>query len=187
MKKHITFSAVSCASNTQVQAVSAAQLRQATENIAHLIAKVRNGDESAKRQLPAVCWAAIFADGQRHAESAEPTGLAYVDIDHISTNAQTDALTFWQQYFDNREDDFGIVHAQISPGGDGLHIIFVAQDGSSIEAAQADFAKRSGLPFYDAKCKDIARMLFLSSSRDTLFDALDTLYDVECETQNTLS
>ena len=163
----------------------------ATNETARTIAEVRNGNQDAKRRLPAVCWAAKFEDGKRHLESASWTGLAYMDIDHIiefynpehlaATHPTKSDIAF-AYYIDKlygREEELGIVHAQISPSGDGLHIVFIPAvgDGNDLGKAQADFAQRAGIEKYDTACKDLSRMLFLSPLNDTLYDALDTLYD----------
>lgn len=183
------------ATDTNVAKASACAIRSACANLVPMIAAIRSGRTDLKKKLPAVCWAAYFKDGLRHAESAEPTGLAYIDIDHVYDNLvklsqvkpcpESEALnmkirgvyarTLYGQLFSGFEEDLGIVHAQISPSGDGLHIVFIPRVGNSIEEAQKAFAEDSGLQFYDAQCKDIGRLLFLSSAQDTLFDALDTL------------
>lgn len=192
-KKRPLLSYLISATDTNVATASVNCIRVATANLLPMIASIRAGRTDLKKKLPAVCWAAYFKDGHRHAESAVPTGLAYIDIDHVYDNlvkvsqvepsAESERLKLnghyarclYGQLFSGFEEDLGIVHAQISPSGDGLHIVFIPRVGNSIEDAQKAFAEDSGLQFYDAQCKDIGRLLFLSSAQDTLFDALDTL------------
>lgn len=180
------FSVVWNATNTAVYSLpgSAIRKRTALPELKNIVKEVRNGNNDAKRLLPAVCWAAKFNDQKRHKESAEWTGLAYIDIDHVSQFYDeakpfglSAAVRLYLDKCEGREDELGIVHAQVSPSGDGLHIIFIPETFNSMEEAQAAFAKKAGIERYDATCKDLSRMLFLSPLEDTLYDALDTLYD----------
>ena len=183
------------ATDTNVARASASVIRTACANLVPMIAAIRGGRSDLKKRLPAVCWAADFKDGYRHAESADPTGLAYIDIDHVYDNlvkvsqvepsTESERLKLNGHYarmlygllFEGFEEDLNIVHAQISPSGDGLHIVFIPRVANSIEEAQKAFAEDSGLQFYDTQCKDISRLLFLSSTQDTLYDGLDVLVD----------
>lgn len=184
--KKLMFSLVRHAADTNVTNVSSRLLRQLTAepNLHAMIKLVRSGKADVKRQLPAICWAAHFEDNKRHLESASWTGLCYIDIDHISqfytkeiTPSTSQAEAFYEEFFGGREDELQIVHAQVSPGGDGLHIIFIPETIENLPQAQADFARKAGIEQYDAACKDLSRMLFLSPISDTLYDALDTLCD----------
>lgn len=188
MHLRLLFELVSGANNPQTKPYSGKMIRELTATLGSKIAAIRRG-ECDKRDLPGICWAAKFEDGKRHAESAEPTGLAYIDIDHVSEWYQPDhtergemagtsqAELLYLSTCYGREEELGIVHAQISPSGDGLHIVFVPENGTSLEDAQRTFAQAAGIERYDEKCHDISRLLFLSELKDTLYDALDTLYD----------
>ncbi len=253
--QHCRFSLVQRASNVNVTMITAHELRAICKRNGKSVELLRGADPftaaTIKRDLSAVCWAATFKDGKRHAESAEPTGLCYIDIDHVSewwedktqTQTQTQTQTpqppkggdkqmggrlkdnqvglkgnqvlgsespspaqsspsvsvspfrglgglgsglgscqapisLWSTLFAGRELAYGIVHAQVSPSGDGLHIVFLMPEGcKTVEEGQKEFALCTELPQYDVKCHDIARMLFLSGNEDTLFDVCDTLYD----------
>ncbi len=188
--QHCRFSFVQKASDVNVKMVNTKELRAYCAENSIRVYGIRYNENAdvamLKRKLSAVCWAATFKDGKRHAESAEPTGLCYIDIDHVSEwfehydkNCGTiAALALWQKLFQGRELAYGIVHAQVSPSGDGLHIVFLMPEGcKTVEEGQKEFAICTELPQYDVKCHDIARLLFLSGNEDTLFDILDTLYD----------
>jgi len=194
-KTRPTYSVVKRADDPQVYKMTARQLRVLCAALRPTSQAPYDKDE--KRSLPAVCWAAEFDDGRRHAESAEWTGLMYLDIDHVALDPQTSdppatdppapfrgsgmgrsaAEALYAKLFEGREEKYGIVHAQVSPSGEGLHIVFIPSNGGSIEEAQRTFAEMTGLEQYDAQVKDISRMLFLTSTSDTLYDALDTLYE----------
>ena len=193
-RRRAMFAFMESATNPQAVPVPALHIRKTCAKLLPTIAAIRAGRTDLKKSLPAVCWAATFKDNHRHAESADPTGLAYIDIDHVYDNlvrlnqAVADDTTpdkyvkcryahhLYSKLFHGFEEQLGIVHAQISPSGDGLHIVFIPRVGNSIEEAQKAFAEDSGLEFYDTQCKDISRLMFLSSTEDTLYDALDLLY-----------
>ena len=177
------FACVRSASDTRIEYKTGKEIRKMTRALFTPIDNIRRSI-GEKKNLPAVVWAAKFSDDKRHAETAEPTGLAYIDIDHISqwaTSIPADikdkATALYCDKFAGLEDELGIVHAQISPSGDGLHIVFIPENGGSIEEAQKAFAEKAGLEQYDTQCHDISRLLFLSHAEDTLYDVLDTLYD----------
>ena len=51
-----------------------------------LLASVDHDSDEAKRlkqQLPLLMFMANYSDGHRHAESAVPTGMAYLDLDDL--------------------------------------------------------------------------------------------------------
>lgn len=182
-KKRSYFSLVYGAANPRVVKVTSMALRNAIGNI-----ESRQLEE--KRNLPAICWAADFEDGKRHKESAKWNGLAYIDIDHVRANwsgskdEYIDLLNtkeFYDALFGGREEDLHIVHAQISPSLDGLHIVFVPDvvpdKERGIEAAQAKFAEKAGLAFWDKSCHDLSRLLFLTPTVCTMFDITDLCYD----------
>ena len=180
--RHSKFSVVRNATDTSVTMMDSSAVRQTTVQIWTRIEDFRAGKIPDKKGFPAVCWAATFSDGKRHKESAAWTGLAYLDIDHIMQETGRTARFFYEEHFAGMEEEWGIVHAQISPSGDGLHIVFIPSvtpdptDG--LKPCQAAFAKLTGLKFWDANCHDLARMMFLSSLGDTLYDALDTLIEL---------
>lgn len=176
------FSLLNGATDTRVTPTFSQQIRLLTSRLDTLVADIRKGKEDLKRRLPAVCWAATFTDGRRHLDSAEWNGLAYIDVDHVSQWYHASARQLYHDLYQGHEQEYGIVHAQVSPSGDGLHLVFipeVALDPSTrnFEKAQERFAQRTGLASYDHACKDLVRMLFLSSLADTLYDVLDILTD----------
>ena len=180
------FSVVRNASDTKVELMTAYDIRQLTNRIdRHTIGQIRIGSGELKRNLPAVCWAAEFRDGKRHAgeggQNIKDNGLRFIDIDHI-TNATTpagrrkDVLEYYERHIAPIVVDRFVLHVQISPSGDGLHVVWV-DDSLTLEQAQAEFARAAGLPNYDDKCKDQGRMLFLSPIEDTLLDLTDMCFE----------
>lgn len=186
--KQYQFSVVRNASDTKIERMSAYDIRQLTNRICRdTIKSIRAGAGELKRNLPAVCWGAEFLDGRRrmgeNGQNIKDSFLRFIDIDHI-TNATTpeqrrkDVIEFYEKRILTammHHSDMVMIHVQISPSGDGLHVVWTEQDGTvrSMEEAQARFAKICELPQYDDKCKDQGRMLFLSPIEDTLFDLTD--------------
>ena len=186
--KQYQFSVVRNASDTKIERMSAYDIRQLTNRInRETIGRIRVGNGELKRALPAVCWGAEFLDGRRrmgeNGQNIKDSFLRFIDIDHIS-NATTpeqrrkDVIAYYEQRIlpaMMHHSDMVMIHVQVSPSGDGLHVVWTEQDGTvrSMEESQARFAKICELPSYDDKCKDQGRMLFLSPIEDTLFDLTD--------------
>ena len=62
-----------------------------------LLASVDHDSDEAKRlkqQLPLLMFMANYSDGHRHAESAVPTGMAYLDLDELNGEHPREA---WQR------------------------------------------------------------------------------------------
>ncbi len=118
-----------------------------------------------KRQLPAVAWhVKEFTDGQRHMETAVPSGLYILDIDHMAENP-------WDFYFTRmreRAQKLGILWIALTPSLEGLRTVGILPEGMDIAQAQAWLAKQLGVD-YDASCKDLTRLSFLTSSEELLY------------------
>lgn len=127
-----------------------------------------------KLRLPVFCFASHFTDGQRHNSSAVPSGLAMLDVDHVSEAGQAvegslaatlighvlrREVVADEQVID-RLRQLGIVLLHITPSGDGLRIVFVMPGGMDIVAAQQWMAQAIGLRGFDEACKDPARCSF---------------------------
>lgn len=183
------FSVVRNAADTKVERMTPYEIRQLTNRINRdNIARIRVGNGDLKRSLPAVCWGAEFRNGKRqqgeNGENIKDNGMRFIDIDHI-TNAATplqrrkDVIAFYEKHIYPviiHRQDIIVVHVQISPSGDGLHVVWI-DETRTLEEAQAFFARGAELPTYDDKCKDQGRMLFLSPIEDTLFDLTDMCND----------
>ena len=192
--KHYLFSVVRNASDTKVERMTSRQIRQLTISMSMtLISSIRQGNSDLKRNLPAVCWGAEFRDGRRKAtdvngeDNIKDSGLRFIDIDHVTTatdpaTRRGEVIAFYETFIvpviDQREDII-VLHAQISPSGNGLHVVWAERDGvkRTMEESQARFARLCDLPAYDDKCKDQGRMLFLSPIEDTLFDLTDMVLE----------
>ena len=193
MKQYL-FSVVRNASDTKVERMTSRQIRQLTIGMSMtLISSIRQGNSELKRNLPAVCWGAEFKDGRRKAtgdngdSNIQDSLLRFIDIDHVTTASdpairRKEVIAFYEKHILPVIEncfDLTVLHVQISPSGDGLHVVWTEQDGMkrTMEESQARFAILADLPKYDDKCKDQGRMLFLSPIEDTLFDLTDMVLE----------
>ena len=193
MKQYL-FSVVRNASDTKVERMTSRQIRQLTIGMSMtLISSIRQGNSELKRNLPAVCWGAEFKDGRRKAtgdngdSNIQDSLLRFIDIDHVTTASdpairRKEVIAFYERHILPVIDhctSLIVLHVQISPSGDGLHVVWAEQDGvkRTMEESQARFAILADLPKYDDKCKDQGRMLFLSPIEDTLFDLTDMVLE----------
>ncbi len=131
-------------------------------------------DDKEKRQLPLVCFQAMFTPSVnkkgvkglwRENHSAVLTGMVMIDIDHVS-----DAEQMVNQLL-AREDfqQLGILAVYITPSGHGFKVVFKARSewGNLIDN-QYEMAALLGLSI-DIGCKDAARASFVPQASDVKF------------------
>ena len=88
--------------------------------------------QALKKRLPILIpHAASFANGKRVSADAVPSGLAMLDVDHVSNPRDWFESIDKQLLSDNR-----IYLVAITASGKGLRIIGERAEGESIEAAQ---------------------------------------------------
>ena len=109
-----------------------------------------------KRRLPVFCFHATFRDGHRSNESAVPSGLSILDLDHLELAPQE----FYFQQVAGREQELGISLAHVSPSGEGLRLVFRMGTCETLELAQRRMAEAIGCKAFDACVKDLARCSF---------------------------
>ena len=123
--------------------------------------------QALKRRLPIIIpHAASFRNGKRVSADAIPSGLAMLDVDHVSNPRDWFESIDKQLLSDNR-----IYLVAITASGKGLRIIgeriisSIGSDGirqlESIEAAQLRIATALGIKEYDAVTKDLARASYV--------------------------
>ena len=109
-----------------------------------------------KRRLPVFCFHATFRDGHRSNESAVPSGLSILDLDHLELAPRE----FYFQQVAGREQELGICLAHVSPSGEGLRLVFRMGGCETLELAQRRVAEAIGCKVFDACVKDFARCSF---------------------------
>lgn len=129
-----------------------------------IIKALDNGDEESYKKLkcflPAVTWQAYFADGERKAAKAVPSGLFMLDFDHVGEKMED----LKKACYDNREA-CDIVMMNYTASKQGLRLVAKCQpQHNNIKEAQEWLweccgAKELGID-YDHNCFDWARCDF---------------------------
>ncbi|MBO5699674.1 MAG: hypothetical protein J6R79_06705 [Bacteroidaceae bacterium] len=164
----------------------------------HLTRYRRQGDEAAKRQLPAALFNGLYSPTLADAHMADPTiagrshrdnecfvtwGFMGLDIDPKDKHAATPREVFetvWQK----AREAFGtepkqlIAMAYATATHPGLRIIVRRTKGRTIEEEQERWNSILPTPC-DAKCKNLARLYFLPSRQDLLYLNKDLLFSHE--------
>ena len=113
--------------------------------------------ELKTKNLPVVCFHAMFTDGYRHNESAVPSGLSIYDVDHLTI----DPRIYYYTKVAGREEELQIALVHISPSGEGIRLVFVMPKGMTLAQAQQWMAQQLGDDTYDGCVKDMARCSFV--------------------------
>jgi VirE N-terminal domain len=145
--------------------------------------KVKSLDVDAfrrlKTRLPIVCCGE-FRDGLRRTANFERIGAFVLDVDHYSSDVA--ALSDLRARLTQADDR--IAMAFVSPGGDGLKLLFVMDAVCTDTKRFSDFYKafayefgdRHGLTAYiDFRTADATRVCFLSYDADCYHDPLSSL------------
>ena len=134
-----------------------------------LLASVDHDGDEAKRlkqQLPLLMFMANYSDGHRHAESAVPTGMAYLDLDSLGGESPRKVWERLRTVIVSKELDELIVLVHVSCSGKGLRIVYIIphQFAHLSPTEQIDQSKQwlaSELCVEDdSKTKDLARGSF---------------------------
>lgn len=132
--------------------------------------RARQGDEEAKRLLPAINFVGQ-STGTRAAAAMIPTQLVMIDVDHCENPKAA-----WEgimQTMGNGWIASNVMVAHISPRGKGLHIIFKGQGMATLEDNMDWFNERTHLEQYgeyDSSVKDFSRISFAFPVDDLLFE-----------------
>lgn len=134
-----------------------------------LLASVDHDSDEAKRlkrQLPLLMFMANYGDGHRHAESAVPTGMAFLDLDELGGGNPREAWERIRQVLVEKELEDLVVLSHVSCSGKGLRIVYIIprQFARLSPADRIDQSKRwlaceLGVED-DSKTKDLARGSF---------------------------
>ena len=134
-----------------------------------LLANVDHGSDEAKQlkqQLPLLMFMANYSDGHRHAESAVPTGMAYLDLDELNGESPREAWQHIVQALIMKELEDLVVLVHVSCSGKGLRIVYIIPSQFShlspteqIDQSKQWLAAQLGVED-DSKTKDLARGSF---------------------------
>ena len=123
-----------------------------------------------KKKLPICTFHALFKNGKRKNDDAEPSGMSIYDLDHIANPRAK-----WAE-IEPRKEELGILLAHISPSLEGLRLVFLIPGSMDLAEAQAWMAKQLGDAQYDACVKDYARCSFVVPREYVLYMDVDALF-----------
>jgi hypothetical protein len=136
-----------------------------------------------KQQLPLLMFMANYGDGRRHAKSAVPTGMAYLDLDELNGEDPREVWKRLVQTLIMLELEHLVVLVHVSCSGKGLRIVFIipSQFGHLSPTERIDQAKRwlagqLGVTD-DSKTKDLARGSFAVPRSYVLFGPDKRLFE----------
>ena len=113
--------------------------------------------QALKKRLPIIIpHAANFKNGKRISADAIPSGLAMLDVDHVTEPRAWFEGLQREVLIENK-----IYLIAITASGQGLRVIGARQSGETIEAAQMRMAGALGIQEYDAVTKDLARASYV--------------------------
>ena len=137
--------------------------------VCHKLTQVDHDSDEAKmlkQQLPLLMFMANYTDGHRHAKSAIPTNMAYLDLDELNGE---DPREVWKRLVQTLlllELEHLIVLVHVSCSGKGLRIVYIIPshfDNLSpterIDQSKQWLAAKLGVTD-DSKTKDLARGSF---------------------------
>ena len=122
--------------------------------------------KTLKQELPLLMFMANYSDGHRHAKSAVPTNMAYLDLDELNGE---DPREVWKRLVQTLlllELEHLIVLVHVSCSGKGLRIVYIIpqqfahlKPKERIEQSKQWLAAQLGVTD-DSKTKDLARGSF---------------------------
>lgn len=109
-----------------------------------------------KRGLPAFLFQGYMSGKPRSSKNAVPTGMVMLDLDNVGASVHG----YWKA-IECKAKALGVLLVHITPSGFGLRIVLpIPSRCTSIEAAQAHYARELGIETYDSSVKDLARLSF---------------------------
>lgn len=141
---------------------------------------------SLKQSLPAVIPSAVFSEGRnswgkmgiwRLQEQAHLTGLVTLDLDHLPNAAEMAAQ--WKATHDFKA--MGIVWIFITPGGEGVKVVFKARmEWGNLQDNAYEMAEQLGvLKYADASCKNADHTHFTPKAEDIVYVDWDGLMNYQ--------
>ena len=122
--------------------------------------------KTLKQGLPLLMFMANYTDGHRHAKSAVPTGMAYLDLDELNGEDPREVWKRLVQLLIMLELEHLIVLAHVSCSGKGLRIVYIIpsqfdilKPTERIDQSKQWLAEKLGVTD-DSKTKDLARGSF---------------------------
>ena len=122
--------------------------------------------KTLKQGLPLLMFMANYTDGRRHAKSAVPTNMAYLDLDELNGEDPREAWKRLVQKLVSMELEHLIVLVHVSCSGKGLRIVYIIPSQfdhlsptERIDQSKQWLAAQLGV-IDDSKTRDLARGSF---------------------------
>ena len=122
--------------------------------------------KTLKQGLPLLMFFANYTDGRRHAKSAVPTNMAYLDLDELNGEDPREAWKRLVQKLVSMELEHLIVLVHVSCSGKGLRIVYIIPSQfdhlsptERIDQSKQWLAAQLGV-IDDSKTRDLARGSF---------------------------
>ena len=122
--------------------------------------------KTLKQGLPLLMFLANYTDGRRHAKSAVPTNMAYLDLDELNGEDPREAWKRLVQKLVSLELEHLIVLVHVSCSGKGLRIVYIIPSQfdhlsptERIDQSKQWLAAQLGV-IDDSKTRDLARGSF---------------------------
>ena len=122
--------------------------------------------KTLKQRLPLLMFMANYTDGHRHAKSAVPTNMAYLDLDELNGEDPREVWKRLVQTLTLLELEHLIVLVHVSCSGKGLRIVYIIpsefghlKPTERIDQSKQWLAAKLGVTD-DSKTKDLARGSF---------------------------
>ena len=115
---------LACPQNTLNEILDSSEVAQVCQK---LIGVDHDSDEAKtlKQGLPLLMFMANYTDGHRHAKSAVPTGMAYLDLDELNGEDPREVWKRLVQQLMMLELEHLIVLVHVSCSGKGLRIVYI--------------------------------------------------------------
>ena len=108
-------------------------------------------------------------------------GLVMCDFDHVgSEKLKVKSEEFSSETFQTKAQELGILLAFITPGGDGLKVVFKADINFNLVDNQLAMAKKLGLEVtIDSGCKDSSRLSYVPKWDEILYINEEELFSYD--------
>ena len=108
-------------------------------------------------------------------------GLVMCDFDHVGNeNLKVKSEEFRSEAFQTKAQELGILLAFITPGGDGLKVVFKADINFNLVDNQLTMAKKLGLEVtIDSGCKDSSRLSYVPKWDEILYINEEELFSYD--------
>ena len=156
---------LACPQNTLNEILDSPEVAQVCQKLTGVD---HDSDEAKtlKQGLPLLMFMANYTDGHRHAKSAVPTGMAYLDLDELNGEDPREVWKRLVQQLMMLELEHLIVLVHVSCSGKGLRIVYIIPSQfdylsptERIDQSKQWLAAQLGVTD-DSKTKDLARGSF---------------------------